>query len=440
MNIDTIITGGTILTMNPAFEVLEEHAILISSGKITDIIPAIQAQNIPADKTIDAKNCLITPGFINTHSHLPMTYLRGLADDLPLQRWLGEYIWPMEAKLANASFVYDASLHGAAEMIRNGITMTNDMYFHSDETAKALSKAGMRALISKLIINPEGETIDEEIRFLEQMRELYDKDGTITWAIAPHAIYTCSDKIFSTCFDYAKESGTILHTHLSETKQEVDDCRKAHGLSPLFYLKKLGFEKAKCIFAHGVWLSEEEIELLSDTPSAVSICTQSNLKLTSGIAPLMTLSQKGANFAFGTDGVASNNDLDILSEASFTSQLHKTINNKPQFMPAKETLARLTIHGAKALGTDEITGSLEIGKRADLLLINHRNLQSANMYDPYSHLIYAIGKEQISHVMVEGRLLMEQGKLSTLDEEAIIDRAEEYKTMILREIRDVNQK
>lgn len=440
MKIDAIITGGTLLTMNPAYEVLEGCAILIKSGVIADIVPLKKAQKIGADKIIDAEDCLITPGFVNTHSHLPMTYLRGLADDLPLQRWLGEYIWPMEAKLANESFVYDASVHGAAEMIKNGITMTADMYFHSDETAKALKKAGMRALLSRVIINPKGDNIAEEIGFLDEMRELHGEDGLISWAIAPHAIYTCSGKIFEACFDYAKESGTILHTHLSETKKERDDCLDIQGLSPLFYLRKLGFEKAKCIFAHGVWLSDEEIELLKDTSSTVSICTQSNLKLTSGIAPLKALTEKGANFAFGTDGVASNNDLDILSEASFTSQLHKTINDDPQFMPARETLARLTIHGAKALGKEDIMGSIEIGKRADLLLINHRNLQSANMYDPYSHLIYAIGKEQISHVMVEGKLLLEEGRLTTLNEDSIIDRAEEYKTMILREIKDVDKK
>lgn len=440
MRYDTIINGGIILTMNADFETLTEHAILIKEGKIADILPSAKAKELSAETVIDATGCLITPGFINAHSHLPMTYLRGLADDLPLYTWLNDYIWPMEAKFVKPDFVYDASLHGAAEMIKNGITTTNDMYFHSDETARALQNVGMRAVLGKLIIKPEGESIAEDIRFLEEMRVKFGDDGLITWAIAPHAIYTCNANIFEACFEYAASTDTLLHTHISETEREMQDCLKAQGVRPLIYLKKLGFEKAKCLLAHGVWLSDDELKLLADTSSAVSICTQSNLKLISGIAPLKSLHDASANFAFGTDGVASNNDLDILSEASFTAQLHKCVSQDPLFLPARETLAHLTIHGAEALGIEHITGSLEQGKAADILVIDHRNLQSANMYDPYSHLIYAIGKEQIREVIIGGKLLMKKSVLTTLDEEAIIKRAEEYKNMILREIQDVDQK
>ncbi|MCK9584544.1 MAG: amidohydrolase family protein [Candidatus Cloacimonetes bacterium] len=432
---DTIIKGGTFVTMDPEFRILKERFMVIDRGRIVDILPLDKLDLFQSKELIDATGCLVTPGFINTHSHMPMSYFRGLADDLPLDTWLKDYIWPLEAKLVSSDFVYAASLHSAAEMIKNGITLTNDMYFHKERIAEACIRAGLRVIVSEAIIAPnysgDGHEFAEKV---QEFKDAYRDQALVDCALAPHAIYTCSSEVYSSCARLAFDQGWLLHTHLSETPKELEDCLKAHGKRPLEYLASLGVLEAKCVFAHCVWLSGKELELLEDSQSAISICTDSNLKLASGIAPLKDMLKRKLNVAIGTDGVASNNNLDILEELSTTAKLHKAINSDPEFLPARQAFALLTIEGARALGKEQDLGSLEAGKYADLLIIDLQNLQSQPLYNPYSVLVYALGAQQIRDVLIAGEFVMKDGKLSHLDEADLISTAQEYQSKILKEL------
>ncbi|MDD2423733.1 MAG: amidohydrolase family protein [Candidatus Cloacimonetes bacterium] len=433
---DMIITGGSFITMDPEFRILNEHFMVIDQGRIVDILPLDQLKQYKGKKNRDASGCLITPGFINAHSHMPMSYFRGLADDLPLYTWLKDYIWPLEAKMMTPEFVYDASLHSAAEMILNGITLTNDMYFQKERIADACIRAGLRVIVSEAIIAPKYSGDGHE--FAEKVQEFesaYRDQPLVDCSIAPHAIYTCSGEVYSSCARLAAENGWLLHTHLSETQKELEDCLKNNGKRPLEYLASLGVLEAKCLFAHGVWLSGKELELLEGSQSAISICTDSNLKLASGIAPLKDMLKRHLSVAIGTDGVASNNNLDILEELSTTAKLHKAINQDPEFLPAREAFAFLTIEGARALGKAQDLGSLEPGKCADLLIIDLQNLQSQPLYHPYSQLVYALGAEQIRDVLIAGDFVLKDRKLTHLDEAELISTAQEYQSKILKELK-----
>ncbi|MDD3104326.1 MAG: amidohydrolase [Candidatus Cloacimonetes bacterium] len=433
---DTIIKGGIFVTMDPEFRILNQHFMVIDKGRIVNILNIDQLGKFQSKKLIDASGCLITPGFINTHSHMPMTYFRGLADDLPLDVWLNDYIWPLEAKMLTTDFIYDASLHSAAEMIKNGITLTNDMYFQKECIADACIKAGLRVIVSKAIIAPEysgdGREFGEELQVFEA---LYEDQALVECSLAPHAIYTCSDDVYSSCARLAAEHGWLLHTHLSETQKELEDCLKVHGKRPLEYLASLGVLEARCTFAHGVWLSGKEMELMEGKMSAISLCTDSNLKLGNGIAPIKEMLKRKLNLSIGTDGVASNNNLDILEELSTTAKLHKAINHDPELLPAQDAFALITIDGARALGKEQELGSLETGKYADLLIIDIQNLQSQPLYNPYSQLVYAIGAEQIRDVMIAGDFVMKDRQLIYLDEAELIITAQAYQTKISQELK-----
>lgn len=432
---DTIIKAGSFITMDPEYRILSEHFMVIDQGRIVDILTIDKIGQYQSKELIDASGCLITPGFINTHSHMPMSYFRGLADDLPLHTWLNDYIWPLEAKIVCPDFAYDASLHSAAEMIKNGITLTNDMYFHKESIADACIKAGLRVIVSEAIIAPkysgDGQEFGEKV---QEFDEAYRHQPLVDCALAPHAIYTCSREVYSACARLAAEHGWLLHTHLSETQKELEDCLKIHGKRPLEYLASLGVLEAKCVFAHGVWLSGKELELMAGSRSAISLCTDSNLKLSSGIAPIKEMLKHKLNVAIGTDGVASNNNLDILEELSTTAKLHKAINHDPEFLPARAAFALLTSEGARALGKGQDLGSLEAGKYADLLIIDLENLQSQPLYNPYSQLVYAIGAEQIRDVMIAGDFVMKDRQLSHLDETKLILTAQAYQTKIMKEL------
>ncbi len=432
---DKIIKGGAFITMDPKFRILKGHFMVIDQGRIIDILALDKLKDYESKELIDASGCLITPGFINAHSHMPMTYFRGLADDLPLDTWLNDYIWPLEAKMMTPDFVYDASLHSAAEMIMNGITLTNDMYFHKERVADACIRAGLRVLVSEAIIAPDYSGDGQEFadKILE-FNDTYRDQPLVDCTIAPHAIYTCSSDVYSSCARLALENGWLLHTHLSETQKELKDCLKTHGKRPLEYLASLGVLDAKCLFAHGIWLSGKEMEQMAGSLCAISICTDSNLKLASGIAPVKDMLKHKLHIAIGTDGVASNNNLDILEELSTTAKLHKAINSDPEFLPAREAFALLTIEGARALGKDKDLGSLEPGKCADLLIIDIQNLQSQPLYHPYSLLVYALGAEQIRDVMIAGNLVMKDQQLININEADLIHTAQDYQAKIMKEL------
>ena len=432
---DTIVFGGSIITMDSEMRILEEHALAISDGKILDIYPAA-TQKYQAAEMINAENCLVTPGFINAHTHLSMNYFKGLADDLPLFEWLNAYIWPLEAKMLSPDFVYDAALHGMAEMLLNGITLAQDMYFHVDQVALAALKAGMRVILGSAIIGQHlAGDLSQIQRITTDLLSRFGSENLIKIAVAPHAIYTCDSAVLSECLRVADKYDLRLHIHLSETETEVIACQKEHGLLPAQYLASLGFTQHPATFVHGVWLSETELDTLQNSPASIAICTNSNLKLASGFAPLKALRKRGIPTPLGTDGASSNNALDLLSELGHTARLHKALNQDPEFLPAAEAFSLITSEAARALGLEAQFGSLESGKAADIVIIGLSHPASQPLYDPYSHLVYAIGSRQIRDVLVAGRTVVKDQKLQNLDAAALFHKANYYKSKILAGIK-----
>ena len=428
---DTIITGGSIISMDAQMRVLEAHALALKDGIIIDIYPENE-ERYQASEFINAENCLITPGLINAHTHLPMSYFKGLADDLPLFKWLNEYIWPLEAKMLAPDFVYDATLHGMAELLLNGITLAQDMYFHCEHIALAALKAGMRVMLGPTIIGQKlAGNLAKIGREIDELQARFASEKLIDITLAPHAIYTCDSAVLKECLRVTEKSDLRLQIHLSETQAEVDNCQKEHGMLPAFYLAQLGFLERPTTFAHGVWLTEPELDILQNTRSSIAICTNSNLKLASGFAPLKAIRQRGIPTPLGTDSVSSNNSLDLLSELGHTARLHKALNKDPEFLPASEAFRLITSEAARALGKDEQLGSLEIGKAADILIIELAHPASQPLFDPYSHLVYAISSRQIRDVLVAGKTLVKNQKLQSLDQTELLDKADYYKTKIL---------
>jgi 5-methylthioadenosine/S-adenosylhomocysteine deaminase len=433
MTFDLVLKNGSIICMDEQRRVLEQHAIGIIGNKIADIFP-LGSHSYTAKAEIDADNCLLIPGLINAHSHLPMTYFRGLADDLPLQDWLQNHIWPLEAKLVNETFVYDACLHGAAEMLRNGITCSNDMYFHMAAIADAGSKAGLRVIVSEALIDPPDrgdkylQGIGTKVR---EMKQRYLGNQLVDFSLAPHAIYTCSKATLIRCAEVAAKEGFLIHLHLSETETEVLNCIAEHGLRPVAYLESLGLLDVPAVFAHGIWVDDAEMQLLAKHGnSSIAICTESNLKLTSGFAPIARYQQHGINYCLATDGVASNNDLDLLAELSITAKLHKTLNNNATFLPAKQAFAGVTIDAAKAIGKADEIGSIESGKLADIVVIKLDELGSQPIYNPYSHLVYAANSCSVRDVIVNGTASMLNGELCHVNEADLLATATSYRTLI----------
>ncbi len=434
--VDLILRGGTILTLDQEMRVLEDHAIAIDQGRILDIF-APHETKYQARQYLETSDCIIMPGLINAHTHLPMTYFRGLADDLPLQTWLQDFIWPLEAKMLDREFLSQAALHGAAEMIKNGITQIHDMYFNMPAIAEACSQAGLRAIIGEAVIDRPGNfdplhaTLGAKVL---ELRERFASDPLLDFNLAPHSIYTCSEATLRKCAQVAEKHGILLHMHLSETRQEVDDCLKEHGLKPVFYLQKLGILAQPAVYAHAIWTDSDEIELMAANPASVAICSDSNLKLASGILPLAAYLRQGVNLCFATDGVASNNNLDLLAELVLTAKLHKAVNNGPAFLPAAQALQMATLGAAQALGVADRRGSLEIGKDADICVLGLDALECQPFYNPYSHVIYTLGARHVRDVIIAGELVLEDGKLTKVDESELIVTAKIQKDRILKEL------
>lgn len=433
---DLIIKGGTILCMDSGLRVLEGYQIAIRDTKIVDIAPIGSASYL-ADRVIDATNCIVMPGLINAHTHLPMTYFRGLADDLPLDRWLNDFIWPLEAKLLDTGMIYDASLHGAAEMIKNGITQTHDMYFNMPAIADACSKAGLRAIIGEAVLEfgHDPEVIRAGLgNAVHALQQRYEGNPLVDFNLAPHSIYGCSTETLRRCAEVAKEKDLLMHIHLSETQGEVQQCVAQHGKRPVHYLAELGFLDCRAVYAHGVWLDRSEIEVLAQHPASIAMCIDSNLKLSSGIMPLAYYREYGVNVCMATDGVASNNNLDILAEMDTAAKLHKAINNDPAFLPAVEMVKMATVNAAQALGVADRRGRLEVGMDADICVLNLDELECRPLYNPYSHVVYAMSSRNVRDVVINGQVVLEKGRLTQVDEAELLAKADAYQQRIREEL------
>lgn len=420
---DLLVFGGTILTMEPGSAPIVNGALAIADGRIAAVGPAEElVEQAPTGEVLDAAGCLIIPGLVNTHSHLAMTLLRGLADDLPLKAWLEQHIWPAEREHMNRDSVRVGTRLAAAEQLLAGITTTTDMYFFDDEVGKVLAEAGMRAVVAESLLDFQTPRCSGPDEMLERQRELLETfrdHPLITPAVAPHSPYTVSAANLAREAELAEEFEAPLHIHLAETRWEVNKLLEEKGMSPVAYLADLGVLSEHTVAAHCVHVSPEDIEVLADLEVGVSHNPVSNLKLASGIAPVPAMVAAGVKLGLGTDGTASNNTLDLLRDAQLAALLHKGAGGDPTALPAKQTVELMTTAGARVLGLDDRIGVLREGFEADLVCLQVKAPHATPLYDPYSHLAYAARAADVLHVLVRGRAVVRDRELTTLDLEEI---------------------
>ena len=421
---DIIIVNGIVLTMDSNRSILDPGAIVMKDGRIIAVGAKESLENrFKAKETIDATGKLVMPGLINTHTHASMVIFRGFADDLPLQEWLENYIWPAEAKYITPETVHLGTLLAIAEMIHSGTTTFNDMYFFEDEVAKAAKLAGMRAVVGEGVLDfptPNKKTPLEGLEYTEMLIKKWQDDPLITVAVAPHAPYTCSSEVLKAAKDLSDKYNVPLHTHLSETKKEVKAIKKKYGLSPVAYLNELGILDDNLIAAHCVHLTKEDISLIVQRKVGVAHNPESNMKLASGVALIPDLLDAGAKIGLGTDGAASNNDLDMFEEMDTTAKLHKVLKFDPTVIDAKTVVEMATIGGAKILGLDDQIGSIEEGKRSDIIILNLNKPHLTPLYNPYSQIVYATDAADVETVIIEGMVVMRNHKILTINEEEIM--------------------
>lgn len=410
---DLIVNARWVIPMDATDSVLDHHAAVICDGRIRAVMPQGQVRTrFCAKQTFDLPEHALIPGLVNAHTHAAMSLLRGIADDLPLMRWLQEAIWPAEGKHVSAAFVRDGTRLAAAEMLAGGITTCNDMYFHPDAAAEAFDLAGMRAVIGVTVIDfptPYAANADEYFRKGLAARDRWQRHPRLSFNIAPHAPYTASDETLTRAASLAAELDCGLHIHIHETKQEVEDSIKRHGIRPLTRLAGLGLPGNSFLGVHAVHMDRSDIAILARNGCAIAHCPSSNMKLASGISPIVEMLNAGITVALGTDGAASNNRLDMFSEMRHAALLAKVSTGDATSIPAHTALRMATINGALALGLGERVGSLEAGKQADMCAIRLGGAETLPCYDPVSHLVYVAGREHVTHVWVDGELRIENG-------------------------------
>lgn len=380
-----------------------------------------------ADVVIDGERKVLIPGLVNTHTHLSMTLLRGMADDLPLQTWLEDYIWPAEAHL-DGEHCYAGALLAALEMIKSGTTCCNDMYFFMDDVARALDEAGLRGIICHGMIDT-GDA-DKRKKEIRETQRIIDKchntaDGRITVALGPHAPYTCSEELLRWSRKKADQDDLQIHIHVSETEGEVQNILESTQKRPFEYLDSLGLLGPDLLAAHAVWLSSDEIGLIKDRGVKLSHNPVSNMKLASGISPVTELVRKGVCVGLGTDGAASNNNLDLFPEMKTATLLQKVNQKDPTALPARKVLKMATTDGARALGLEDEIGTIEVGKKADLVLVDMVAPHLTPQRNPLSHLVYSVGGSDVDTVICNGQLLMQEKEVLVLDQMEVMEMARE---------------
>lgn len=420
VKIDTILSARWIIPVEPAETVLQDHAIAIDKGIIVAILPVAEAnEKFTPNERVSLGNHALIPGLVNLHTHAAMTLMRGLADDLSLMEWLNDHIWPAESRHVSADYVFDGTRLACAEMIRGGITSFNDMYFFPEAAAEAAIAAGIRAAIGMIVIDfPSAYASDTE-DYLSKglaLREKYQQHPQLSFCFAPHASYTVSDKAFSRILTYAEQLNLPIHTHLHETKDEIKLSLESHDMRPIERLHKLGLLGPNLIAVHMTQLTDDEIKLIAQQGCNIAHCPSSNMKLANGFSPIAKLLAQNVNIGLGTDSAASNNRLDMFEEMRLAALLAKAVSEQANVLTAHKALQMGTLAGARALGIDHITGSLTSGKAADITAVDFSDINLTPCYDPVSHLIYAAGREQVSHVWVNGKILLNERRLTTLDQ------------------------
>ena len=427
---DIIINADYVLQMDEGLNVIHDGAIAVKDKKIVSVGTADEIKkNFSSDKTAGGHGRIAFPGLVNTHTHAAMVYFRGLADDLPLKVWLEEHIWPAEGKWLSPEFVGDAVELACLEMLKAGITLYNDMYFFGDAIGTATKKLGMRAVVGVGILDfpsKSANTTEEYFANAENFIKGWVGDELIVPSIAPHAPYTCNPDNMLRAKKIAEKYNVPLHVHLSETEWEVNEIKTRYNKTPIALLDSIGFLDERVLAAHCVWPTDEEIEILADRKTGVAHCIESNLKLASGIAPVVKMLKAGVKVTFGTDGAASNNDLNILSEMSTAAKIHKAISGDPTALNAKQAMLMATRWGAETLGLGKITGSIEEGKSADIVIADIRKPHLVPLYDVYSHIVYSMHSSDIETVMVNGKVVVDNSRLTTADESEIMQKAIEW--------------
>lgn len=431
-----ILTGKYLVTMDGSMTVIEDGGIAIAgdtireTGKARDILDKYKGSEILVEE-----HGLIMPGLINVHTHAAMSCFRGLADDLPLMQWLQDYIFPVEATLT-PELVYHSTLLSICEMIKSGTTSFCDMYLFAADVARAAEISGMRAWVGEVLYDfpsPNYGDLDNGFVYVEKLFQHYTGHSLITPTVDPHAVYTCSPGLLSRLGEVADQKNALYVIHLAENREEVDTCLERYGRTPVMHLEKLGLLNDRVVADHCVMLTDEEIDLMAERGVKIAHCPESNMKLASGIAPVDRMLAAGVTVGLGTDGSASNNDVDMFGEMDTAAKIHKVNRLDPTVIDAATAVRMATTRGADVLGAGGYLGSLEAGKKADLILIDLDKPHLTPIYNPLSHLVYAVRGADVKHTVINGRVVMRGRELTTLDEQSILEKMRqigaEIKTM-----------
>ncbi|MDD1605452.1 MAG: TRZ/ATZ family hydrolase [Methylococcaceae bacterium] len=419
MIVDILIHAGWIIPVEPPFDTLKHHSLVIHDGRIIDLLPTELAKQRYQGTTVETlENHVLLPGLINSHTHAAMNLMCGIADDLPLMEWLQNHIWPLEQKWMSEEFVKDGTDLAIAEMLRGGTTCFNDMYFFPDITAQQAQQAGIRATVGLIVIDFPSVWAKDSDEYLSKGLTLHEqlRDSSLcNTAFAPHAPYTISDAPLQKTGQYAQQLQRPVHIHVHETLYEIEQALEHTGKRPLQRLQELGLVNASLVAVHATQLTDEEIILLAEVGAHIVHCPESNLKLASGFCPVAKCLDAGINVALGTDGAASNNDLDMFGEMRTAALLGKAVAQDASAVSAMTVLRMATINGAKALGLADEIGSLRIGKAADVIAIDLNTLETQPLYDPLSHIVYSASRQQVTDVWVAGKRLLHNRQLTTVN-------------------------
>jgi len=422
--IDRLISGGTILVMDDKDHTIRNGAVAIEGEKIIAIGEKEDIENrYTASEIINGKDSLIMPGLVNCHNHAPMTYFRGLADDLELMDWLNNYIFPAEAMFVDEEFSYLGALLACAEMIKSGTTTFCDMYIFEDEVARAAKMAGIRCLLGEVLFDfpsPNFKTAEEGLKYSEFLIQKWVNDPLVNIMLEPHALYTCSFNLLRESKKLADKYGVYLGMHYLESMSERETLKEKHGKSPTHFLRDMGYLSERFIAFHCVYLKEEDMRIFADYGCKAVHSPESNMKLASGVAPVPEMIRAGVTVGLGTDGCASNNNLDMFQEMDTAAKLHKVAKLDPTVMDAKTVVRMATCEGAKALGMENIVGSLKPGMKADIIIINLNKPHLTPLYNEYSHIVYSMNGADVDTVLINGKVVMKNRKLLTLHEDQIM--------------------
>jgi 5-methylthioadenosine/S-adenosylhomocysteine deaminase len=432
--VDLLITGGTVITMDAQRRVLEDGAIAIRADSIVAVGARTELEaKYAAAKAINARGAMVMPGLINGHTHAAMSLFRGIADDLSLDEWLHNYIFPAEARNVTPDFAAEGTRLAVLEMLRGGTTTYADMYYFEDEVARVTKEAGMRGVLGETIIDfpaPDNKTLPQAFAYTQKFLDHWKGDPLIIAAVAPHSMYTCSEKTLQDAAALARRNGAPILIHIAEAPFELEQSRNKFGLTPVAYLSRAGVLGPDVVGAHCIWVDHADIDTLSHFGVGCVYNPSSNMKTAAGVMPVVEMLASGEAIGLATDGAASNNNLDMFEEMDLAPKLQKLARMDSRALPAEQVVALATITGARALHLDKQIGSLEPGKKADLILVDTSAPHSTPMYNVYSQLVYALKANDVRTVIVAGKIVMEDRQMLTLNEPEILSKAKQYQKQV----------